>query len=246
MIAELDVVLLPQLVVPGEIRRQTVVMVDVLRASTTMVAALSQGADAIYPCAEISVARQLKMQIAGTVILGGERNGKMIDGFDAGNSPLEYGHSRVNGHAIVLCTTNGTYTLEACRNARKILVGSFVNLSAICHRIERQPHVAIVCAGTDRCISDEDVLFAGAVVLQIRNRNPGVLLGDAAQIAASRWQDVASRVESGQVELWEVLAASRGGRNLMKLDYRQDIRFCSRIDLFDTVPELDMVDWVLR
>src|SRR5262249_38742437 len=103
---------------------------------------------------------------------GGERGGKRIDGFDLGNSPLEYTRDRLNGKTLVFTTTNGTRAMLHSRQAARILIGAFVNLSALCRELESADAVDIVCAGTDRQITREDVLFAGAVGDELGRSRP--------------------------------------------------------------------------
>ena len=242
---ELSVRFVPNLIQKEETAGTVMVMADILRASTTIINALASGASAIYPQAEIEDSRELAVKLGNEALLGGERNGTIIDGFNCGNSPLEYEASTVANRNIVLCTTNGTYTLEFCRLADRILIGAFVNLTAVCQQIQQHEKAIIACAGTNRAVSDEDVLFAGAVTSQLTEADSSIKLDDSARIARTRWQQMNTRMQAGE-ELWKILAKSHGGRNLMRLGYDHDVKFCSQIDSISMVPELDIDQWAIR
>ena len=141
---------------------RTVVVVDILRATTTIVHALAAGAKEVIPLLDVAEARCKAQAIGSAVMLGGERGGKRIEGFDLGNSPTEYTAEAVGGKSVVFTTTNGTRAMQLCRSANRVLIGAFTNFSAVCRELEREEHVDILCAGTDGQITREDVLFAGS------------------------------------------------------------------------------------
>ncbi|MFM7059001.1 MAG: 2-phosphosulfolactate phosphatase, partial [Planctomycetota bacterium] len=163
--------LLPDLIPPNAVTGQTAVIIDVLRASSTIVTALDQGAAAVIPCADPTEAKRIKAALAtatAPVLLGGERGGVRIDGFDLGNSPAEYTREMVAGRRIVFTTTNGTRALLRCRQARQIVIGCWLNLAGLTDWLAgTAPEVHLVCAGTDGIVSGEDVLAAGAFVQQL-------------------------------------------------------------------------------
>src|SRR5579862_6055151 len=129
----LHVHLLPALVEPEELAASTVVVIDVLRASTTINQALAEGATEVIPCLEVEEARRIAAGLpSGLTVLGGEREGLRIPDFDLGNSPGEYRPDTVAGKTVVFTTTNGTRAMIACRAASRVLVGAFVNWSAVC------------------------------------------------------------------------------------------------------------------
>ncbi|MBI3836775.1 MAG: 2-phosphosulfolactate phosphatase [Planctomycetia bacterium] len=124
---------LPELIAAADLAGSTCVVIDVLRATTTTVYALAVGARAVIPCLSIDGARQRAAAFSvGQAILGGERGGLAIPGFDLGNSPDEYTPGTVGGKTVVLTTTNGTKALLHCQQAAEVLIAAFVNLSAIC------------------------------------------------------------------------------------------------------------------
>lgn len=222
----------------------TVVMTDVLRASTTMVTALTYGAATIWPHALIESARLASRETPGSLLCG-ERSGKKIDGFDCGNSPLEFAPEFVSGKTMIHCTTNGTAALERCRGVARILIGAFVNLKAVVDQLESADRAVVVCAGTDGQITGEDVLFAGAVGYQLLQRCSDLQLSDPAKIAVAHWTSEVERTQR-HGELSQILSQCRGGRPLAKLGYEKDIRFCSQLNQFSQVPELDQNRWRIR
>src|SRR5438105_2668623 len=150
----------------GTLTGTTAVVVDVLRATTTIVHALAAGCTCVRPCATVEEARELAGQMrAGRALLGGERGGVPLPGFDLGNSPQEYTAKRCRGCTLVLTTTNGTRALLQAAEAERVLLAAFVNFSAICEqlRLDARP-LHIVCAGDEGEPCLEDTLLAGALV----------------------------------------------------------------------------------
>ena len=127
--------LLPTLVDPEQLRGRVAVVIDVLRATTTIIHALARGAECVIPCLEVEAARQAAQKIGSSALLGGERGGMRIDGFDFGNSPTEYVSEKISGRTIVFSTTNGTRAMLHCRQAAKILLGAFVNRAAVAQAV---------------------------------------------------------------------------------------------------------------
>lgn len=258
----LQVHLLPSLIEPGSLQDGTAVIIDILRASSTIITALHHGALRVVPCGTPEEALRVKQHsTGGSVLLGGERGGVRIAAFDLGNSPAEYRPDVVTGKTVAFTTTNGTRALLTADSAHEILIGAFLNRQAIVkslHREHRPTH--LICAGTDGVITGEDVLFAGAIVealLQAAAQDPFVdsawALNDSAMIALGFWKHllksdhehnpgmVASEMASpGQTRLSEfiqsALKKSRGGENLSRLGYDSDIMLCSQLDTIDTIP----------
>jgi 2-phosphosulfolactate phosphatase len=241
---QLDVYLLPALVEPAALAERTVVVIDILRATTTIIHALAAGATQVVPCLEIEEARAAARRVKGSVVLGGERGGLPIAGFDLGNSPAEYSRERVAGKTVVFTTTNGTRAMLRAKLARRVLLGAFVNLSAVCRELLEASDVALVCAGTDGHVTREDTLFAGAVVDDlVRSKQPR-RLNDQAEIAADAWRTAVRMLTDRPLGM--TLRDSRGGRNLVEIGQADDIDLAAQIDRFDIVPELDLVSLVIR
>ena len=220
---------------------QTVCVVfDVLRATSTMVTALGNGATAIVPVAEIPEALRIRNR-QPEVLLAGERDGVRIEGhmtggieFDLGNSPREFTAARVGGRTIVMTTTNGTRALRACAPAAAVLLGSFLNLRATAEAIkQRSPqHLLLVGSGTLDQAAYEDLLGAGALCDLLWSKYGGGAVADSAHIARRLFH-------LEQNDLLAAVAQSRNGRRLMAHpDLRDDVPFCVRRDLFSLVAEL--------
>ena len=231
---------LPELVDPAKLADTTAVVIDVLRASTTIVHALAAGARSVVPSLDVEGARRLAASAkhAGT-ILGGERQGLPIDGFDLGNSPAEYSPQTVADRTVVFTTTNGTRALDRVRGARRVVIAAFANAAAVVQELRDAPQIALVCAGTRGEITREDVLCAGLLVDRLSANGDGCEIDDAAHIARAAWR----AAERSERTLAEELADSLGGRNLEAIGLADDIRLAARLDVFDFVPGLDAEQW---
>jgi 2-phosphosulfolactate phosphatase len=167
----------------------------------------------------------------GRALLGGERDGVPLAGFDLGNSPREYTARLCRGNILVLTTSNGTRALLAARQAERVLVAAFVNYSAVCEQLRQEPRpIHIVCAGTEGEIALEDTLLAGAVVDFLCEAEQ-VRLNDSARLAWDCYE------HHGRV-LLGALEVSKGGAKLRGLGYDDDIRAAAQVDQFHLVPEL--------
>lgn len=236
----LRVHLLPSLVEPADLRGRTVVVIDVLRATTTVCHAMAAGATCVVPCLEIDEARAKRTEFAGCV-LGGERQGRKIEGFDLGNSPTEYTAASVSGRTVVFTTTNGTRALLRAAAAEEILLGAFVNLSAIVDVLSLRKRVDLLCAGTNGVVTAEDALFAGAVAHRLLQRGVAECgltdtgCNDQALLAREAWRQVSA---SGR-PLTTVLRDCQGGRNLIAEGFDADIDTAAKIDAVPIVPWFD-------
>ncbi len=228
----LHVHLLPQLVPQGALAGATAVVIDVLRATTTIVYALAAGCSSVRPVLEIEEAHQTADRMsAGSVILAGERGGLPIPGFDRGNSPLEFTASSCRGCCVVMTTTNGTRALLRAAEADRVLAAAFVNFSAVCEQLvhdDRPLH--LICAGSDGQPSLEDSLLAGALI-EVLCDFFELQLNDSARLA---WDCF----ENHGLVLPSVLELGRGGQNLRQLGFDADISAAAEIDTFAVVPEL--------
>jgi len=213
--------------------RQTVCVVfDVLRATSTMVTALSNGAAAIVPVAEIAEALALRTR-QPHVLLAGERDGVRIEGrltggvdFDLGNSPREFTAARVRGRTIAMTTTNGTRALRACAPAAAVLLGAFLNLRATAAHIRQLdlPHLLLVGSGTLDQAAYEDVVGAGALCDLLWPDYGGGQVADSAHMARRLFR-------LAQEDLLAAVSQSRNGRRLLaQPDLRADVPFCVQRD----------------
>jgi 2-phosphosulfolactate phosphatase len=246
----LNAVLLPATVTPESLSGETVIVVDVLRATTTIVSALANGATAVLPQPSVEAAKAAFAKSNGNTLLGGERQGKIVDGFTNGNSPVEYNASVAEGKTLILATTNGTVAMERCRQAKQVLIGAMVNLQAVAEAVLHEPNVTVLCSGTDGVITSEDVIFAGAMIERIQlvrseaGMDPGQYT-DTAQIAANHWTEVKQAVASGK-PLADFFRNARGGINLVRIGLDHDVVFAAQIDSLPHVPRLCLKDWVIQ
>src|SRR5687767_15518577 len=210
----INVHFLPALVAPEQLAGKTVVVIDVLRATTTIVQALAAGAKEIIPCLEVSEAKRMAKQCKRPKVLGGERSGGKIEGFDLGNSPAEYTPKAIKGKSVYFTTTNGTRAMQTCKHAERVFLGAFTNFSALCDLLALAKGLELVCAGTNGQITREDVLLAGAICSRLGSlANLSAVLDDSACIAVDswlRWRDCGLPLET-------TLLDSRGGANLLNI-----------------------------
>jgi 2-phosphosulfolactate phosphatase len=244
MMPQLSIHLLPNTVERDRLDGSVAVMIDVLRASTTLIHALDAGCHCIKPCQDIATARQLACQPmldadppTRAPLLAGERDGVRIDGFDLDNSPAHFTPNAVSGRTIVFTTTNGTAALDACRNAELVLVAAFNNTRAIVQTLaHRRLDVHLVCAGTNGQVTAEDCLCAGAIGLALQELGHfDTLSCDATRIAIGLYQ----QVQNDPARLLNEIRESHGGRNLRQLGFDHDISLAAQRDTVDLVPTFD-------
>ena len=238
---------LPKFADPEALAGGTAVVIDVLRAATTIIYALQAGAKAVIPCGEIDEARRIAAGFSpNEKILGGERGGLPIEGFDLGNSPEEYTPERVRGKTVVFTTTNGTQALLHAQRAKQILLGAFVNATAVVQHLFGQEEVHLLCAGTDGQPTDEDIMLAGMLAEKLQRRGGGQYkLNDEAIAACELWRHTLEITRTPATEppgpepLAKILRHSLGGKNLVSLGMDRDILAAVRIDRFAIVPQFD-------
>jgi 2-phosphosulfolactate phosphatase len=223
-----DVVFLPSALRPEEhLSQRTVVVFDVLRATTSMVAALDAGVAEIRVFADTKEALASATEFNGVRLLCGEVNCLAPPGFDVGNSPREFRRELHAGRTMFMSTTNGTRAIVAARSAPLVLAGALVNAAAVARRCATEARdVTLLCAGTNGAIAMEDVLGAGAVIARLPDAR---LASDSARIAL-RLFDSQSR------KLPDALRDSAGGRNVIAATLARDIDFAAQLDAFEIVP----------
>jgi 2-phosphosulfolactate phosphatase len=226
----IDVILSPpeiDLLPRADLEDTVCVVFDVLRATSSMITALANGVGKIHPVCTIDEALALKKQFPDA-LLGGERHGDKIDGFDLGNSPHEY--RSLTARRIITTTTNGTVAMRACENAGSILVGALLNIDAVIARLFAlaPEKVLLVCAGTFRELALEDVLAAGIVCAGIGD----TVLTDSAKVAASVF-------EKHGGDFFGALSESKNGRALLAAGRAVDVEWCAQRSVFDLVGQMD-------
>ena len=205
------------------------VVIDIFRATTSICYGIDNGAKAIIPVSQVEECLAYQ-GVHPEYLLAAERNGEVVDGFDFGNSPFSYTKEKVNGKTIVLTTTNGTHALHLSRSAKKVIIGSFLNLTAVCDWLkDQQENVLLVCSGWKNNFNLEDTLFAGAVTDQLK----GNFRIDDAAIAANDLFQIAKDDLSGY------LAKTSHSERLKQLGIEADIAFCLNVDMTTAIPVLD-------
>ena len=212
---------------------RTVVVIDVLRATSSVVEALVNGAQGVYPASSTEEAIKLASSLGREdTILCGESRGLKIEGFDLGNSPREFSAETVMGKRLVMSTTNGTRTFFLVEDAVRVLVCSFMNLSAVAAVAIEADSLIIVCAGMEGLFSLDDAVCAGALVQRIRAAaDVDVELNDAAMGAVE--MALTFRVNA------HFLASTSTGQRLIEIGLREDLELCAEIDRYSVVPEMD-------
>jgi len=223
----IDVCLSPDLMHLYPVHDRTVVVVDILRATSCMVTAFAHEVESITPFANLDMCREMKRQ---SYITSGERDGKMVDGFDKGNSPFEYMGDQVRGKRIAFTTTNGTQAIEKSKGAKEVIIGSFLNLSAVAkHLLFSDNNVLIVCAGWKGKVNLEDTLFAGAVVEKLKDY---VEPDCDAPLAAQHLYNLAKS------DMVKFMSNSSHVKRLHRLNVIKDIEFCLTTDQYKVLPKL--------
>ncbi len=208
------------------------VAIDVLRATTTIVQALASGCVSVRPCAEIDEAKALAESLpAGRTLLGGERGGLPLPGFDLGNSPREYTAKRCRGMTLVLTTSNGTRAIVRALAADRVLIAAFVNFTAVCEQLRHDARpLHIVCAGSEGAPCLEDTLLAGAIVDFLCDAC-GVKLNDSARLAWDCYENH-GRILAGALEVCS------GGEHLKSIGFGADLPLAGEVDKFPLAPEV--------
>jgi 2-phosphosulfolactate phosphatase len=220
-----------------------VVMIDVLRASSTICAALYNGAREIIPFDEVGKAVSVYANLSKeSRFLGGERDGVKQEGFDAGNSPLEYTKDRIEDRTIIFTTSNGTKIFVKDKHAKKRFIGAFVNLNIVLNEIYSyiekdkeegtDTNITFLCAGTNGRVSYEDMTCAGAFLDSINDKFDNCDLTDSAEVAKNLYT-------LHRTVLGEFLKTKSHARHLESIGMTDDIEACFEIDKFPVVPVVD-------
>src|SRR6187399_3453026 len=216
-----------------DISSATVVIIDVLRATSTIATALFNGAKCVIPVDSVSKCLEIGRQIES--ITAGERDGQIAEGLEYGNSPFEYPPEFISGKTLVLTTTNGTRLLHMAldKGAKQIVTGSFPNLSAVCdHLAEKKQNVILGCAAWKDRVNMEDMLFAGAVISNIKKHFS--INCDSSHLA----ETIYKKAEKDLFGFMKKNEASHYHR-LMGFGLEKDIRYCLTADVSNVLPIYD-------
>jgi len=276
---QVNVYSLPSLLPADNISDTTAVVIDTLRATSALIYASAAGVRKIIPLLDIEEAKQLKRNglnehnrlnernrlnecnglnernglnetvLPENILLGGERNGVKIDGFDLGNSPQSYTSEIVAGKTLIFTTTNGTVAMNGVRFAKSILLAALVNSAAVVRQLSSEEKIIIVCAGTCGEETEEDLLTAGSIVFRLCeskiNSKISVQLNETAEQVKELWKNTVLQNTVLQKEgavsktlLLEYLYQSTGGKNLLRIGLGADIEAAAQLDMFDIVPIL--------
>jgi len=233
---KIDVFFLPQGLQPADLAGRTVVVLDVLRATTSIVVALAEGAKAVLPAASTEEALRLAQNLErDDVVLAGERRSQRVPGFPLGNSPAEFTGDAVRGKTVVLATTNGTPTLVAAVGGKEVIVGAAVNFAVTVQRakaaLDTSGDLVVLCAGQDKQFALEDAFAAGKLVKALLPEGglKTVEVNDAALAAL----DVARHYG----EKWlRAFKASAHGRALAAQGFAGDLKFCATENTHAVLP----------
>jgi len=226
---KIETCLTPALLPLYQIENSIAVIIDIFRATSSICYGIENGAEAIIPVAQVEECAAYREK-GLDYLLAAERNGEVVAGFDFGNSPFSYTKEKVLGKTVVLTTTNGTHALHLSIKAKKIVIGSFLNLTALCNWLkDQQENILLVCAGWKNNFNLEDTLFAGAVIDQLKAS--GYQLDDPSIAANDLFQ-------LGKNDLNLYLQKTAHSERLKKLGIEEDIKFCLQVDLTTAIPVL--------
>lgn len=225
-----DVCLSPYLYPVYHREDSIVVVIDILRATSAMCTAFHHGADKIIPVATIEEAAEYKKQ---GFLVGAERNGIAIEGFDFGNSPYSYITEKIKGQTIVVSTTNGTQAIDAARKAYKVVIGAFTNITALSDWLKLQDrNVLLLCSGWKNKFNLEDTLFAGAVADILLKEKKLFVSGDGALAASFLYR-------SAIANPYKYLRNAFHVERFVTLGIKKDIKYCFTPDQTTVIPVLE-------
>jgi 2-phosphosulfolactate phosphatase len=213
------------------VKGRTVAIIDVLRVCTTIAYALANGCERIIPVESVEAATNLTASLDKKVtLLGGEKEGKRIDGFNLGNSPLEYAPEVVKGKTIIMATTNGTRAIWKSQAAKEILIASFVNMASVVDYVGKVggDMLTIVCAGKQGRFAMEDAVCAGMLTDLLAKEN-GFDLSDGASAARLLYRMNEQSIDA-------LLRECEHGRYLRNLGFEKDLDVCGKVDSLRILP----------
>jgi 2-phosphosulfolactate phosphatase len=228
---KIDVYALPSNVQEKELKERVAVVIDVLRASSTIITALHNGCREVIPLIDIEEAINLsKNYERGAFLLGGERNAQKIEGFDLSNSPYEYTRDVVKGRTVLITTTNGTRAIRKAGEAKEVIIGGFLNVGAVTRYIgQRDEDVAFICAGTEGKFSLDDILAVGAMLDALQNMGKPLEMDDLGLVCLQMYS-------SHKQDLRKVLERTYHYRNLVRAGFESDVDYCIQLNLLPTIP----------
>lgn len=223
---------------PGEIRtdsfhQRQAVVIDVLRATSSIVTALENGAAEIIPASSVPQAKRIAAKFKKPkVCLCGEREGKIIPGFDLGNSPSEFKGAAVKGKTLVMATTNGTGAIAKAKSAANLYITSFLNLQAVADVVATDSRdLVLLCAGKEEFFSLEDSVCAGMFLFRLECKKIKMECNDQALAALALYKE-------WSLDLLRMMKASVHGKYLTSLGMKKDLFDCIQVNLYKNVPRM--------
>lgn len=210
---------------------KTTVVIDVLRATSTIVTALSNGAKEIIPVASVEFAVKVSGgMFGGHTLIGGERNTKKIEGFALGNSPLEYKKDVVCGKTIILYTTNGTRSIVKAKFSENLFICSFLNIHAVAKRLLKiKKDVEILCSGRNGTFSMEDTVCAGKLISEMQDQSENIELTDSSKASVALSKTFGRSIE-------KLMKQTEHGMLLLENGFKEDIKYCSNLNIINVLP----------
>ncbi len=220
-----------------ELPAKLIVIIDVLRATSVIATALANGATKIMTTPSIEEALERK-SANPDLLLGGERNAQKIQGFDFGNSPLEYTKAKILDKTLLLCTSNGTKAVRKALGAETIIAASFLNSDAVVDYLaKRNEDIVLICSGTNGHFSLDDGLCAGFIIHQLR-KTKEVFCSDFAELLALAFQN-------NTYSLSELLKNAFHLNYLQSMGYQKDVNYCLKINYLKLIPVWDKTGFVI-
>ena len=231
---QVEVFLTSSVVTEDDVKGRTVVVIDVLRASSTIATALSNGARAVVPVPDMAEAGKLASNLdPSSYLLGGERGGEKIEGYHLGNSPLEYSQKTVGERTIVFNTTNGTVAIAAARQAEHLVIGSLLNAARVVEFIlQADLDLTIICAGWRNRVALEDTLCAGLILSKLWNGKEPGLMSDTSHIAFTQYQN-------DKTDVQKALRRCNHAQWLSSQGHEDDVEYCLQVDKLPVLPYFD-------
>ena len=220
-----EVCLSPELIHQVDLDGSVAVIVDILRATSCITAGIGSGIDHIIPFRDLDECRSMRTR---GYLIAGERNGSKVEDFDIGNSPFSYIENAELSKPVAVTTTNGTEAIAVSDKASEIIIGSFLNITAIKNYLQSSDRsVVIVCAGWKGRVNLEDTLFAGALIDRLQDTHTA--REDAALVALNTYLN-------NKEDLFDSLKDSSHVNRLKRLNIIRDIKYCLEEDQYDVVP----------
>ncbi|QQS36290.1 MAG: 2-phosphosulfolactate phosphatase [Ignavibacteriales bacterium] len=210
---------------------KTTIIIDILRASSTIVTALQNGAKEIVPVASVEFAVKVSGgMFGGQTLLGGERNTKKIEGFALGNSPLEYSPEVVTGKSIIFYTTNGSKAIVKAKFSQHLFICSFMNLGAVAEKlVQMKTDFEILCSGRNNLYSMEDTVCAGKLISEIAKLDESLLLTDSAKASVALSKSFGKNI-------LKMMKEAEHGKILVENGFEEDLKYCSKLNTTSAIP----------